>query len=97
MRLAISNEIAKAFQPLTIFNSRFNKTVSPCRFTLLAGEIFRIPAMCQEVRVLSGSAWISVAQQDIILTSGEKALLTSNQGLAILSALGKTPLTLEFL
>lgn len=97
MRLAISNEIAKAFQPFTIFNSRFNKTVSPCKFTLLAGEIFRIPAICQEVRVLSGSAWISVEQQDIILNPGEKALLTSNKGLAILSALGKVPLTLEIL
>jgi hypothetical protein len=97
MLLTISNEIAKAFQPLTIFNSKPNKAVVPCRFTLKTGEVFRIPSTCQEVRVLSGSAWITVACQDIILTTGEKALLPSNQGLAILSALGKHSLTIEIL
>ena len=70
---------------------------SPIRYRLLlqAGEVFRFPE-CQEFHVLSGVAWITVAGEDIILTSQEKALLSSHKD-AVISALGKVPLILEVL
>ncbi|HEY9831432.1 MAG TPA: hypothetical protein V6D26_12690 [Stenomitos sp.] len=57
--------------------------------------MFRVPSVCQQLHVLSGSAWLTVAGEDIILTAGEKASLDSNQGCAILSVLGEVPLILD--
>jgi hypothetical protein len=113
MRSTMSNSIAKTFQLSTIsiflgsFSNRFSaftnmfngnlKPLIPSHFTLEKGDVIRVPATYKELRVLSGVAWITVAGQDIILTSGETASLESNTGSAILSALGKLPLTLEVL
>jgi hypothetical protein len=111
MRSAMSNTSAKTFNlstlsnPLNSWSNQLGsltnlfkgnlKSLVPCRFTLQKGEVFRVPSGCKELQVLSGVAWITVAGQDIILTSGETASLESNKGFAILSALGRNPLTLE--
>lgn len=113
MRLAMSNRFAKNFNlsivssffgvgsnKFSAFTNLFKshlKYLNPYQFTLKKGEIFRVPSGCREVHVLSGVAWITEAGQDIILTSGEKASLASNKGLAILSSLGNVPLILEVL
>jgi hypothetical protein len=111
MRLGMSNRLAKTFHLPTIssyLDSRSNlfiafaklskpyqKSLVPHHFTLKKGELFRVPSGSKELHVLSGKAWITVAGEDIILNSGEKASLASNQGFAILSALGNMPLILE--
>jgi hypothetical protein len=113
MRLGMSDTFAKTFQLSTLSNSLnscinrlhpsnswFKGNLSflvPTCFTLQRGEVFRIPSMWRELHVLSGIAWITVAGKDIVLTSGEKASLTANEGSAILSTLGKEPLILEVL
>lgn len=113
MRIGMSDRFVKTFHPLTLSNSfnsctnpfkfltHFLKgnltSLTPCHFTLQKGEIFRIPSAYREIHVLSGIAWITVGGKDIILNSGEKALLTSYKGSALLSALGKLPLILEVL
>lgn len=113
MRLAMSNSLAKTFQPSTLLNvlssrvSRFStftklfesnlKPLIPHNFTLEKGEVFRLPAGVRELYVLSGIAWITVDGTDIILTTGEKASLESTQGSAVISVLGKMPLNLEVL
>lgn len=71
------------------------KSLAPLQFTLKKNHVFPIPSAYQELHILSGSAWLTVEGQDIILTTGEKVLLDSYQGLAILSTLGDKPLILE--
>ncbi len=113
MRLAMSNTFSRTFNPSTTgssLGSRLNqfssftnlfkrnfKNLAPDHFTLENGEVFQVPSACSEVRVLSGVAWITVAGQDLILTSGEKALVASQKDRAILSGLGNLPLIVEVL
>lgn len=113
MRLVMSNSLAKTFHSSTLLNAlgsysnKFGvftklfhsdlKPFIPYNFTLEKGEVFRVPAECRELYVRSGIAWITVDGKDIILTTGEKASLESNQGSAVISALGKMPLRLEVL
>lgn len=102
MRLGISNVLTKFSRLLTrssSFSSYSNKlwNLKPgdCyRFTLHKGEVFRLPSACRDLHILSGTAWITVAGEDIILTSDKKASLASNRG-AIISALGNVPLILK--
>ncbi|MGE5659253.1 MAG: hypothetical protein ACM37W_21880 [Actinomycetota bacterium] len=47
------------------------------------------------MQVLSGTAWITIDQKDIILRSGEKAELPSTKHFAVISALSQVPLILE--
>lgn len=111
MCLGMSNRLAKTFRLPTISSSLdshsnqfrafkkesrpHQKSLVPHHFTLKKGELFRVPSGSKELHVLSGKAWITVAGEDIILNSGEKASLASNKGFAILSALGSMPLILE--
>jgi hypothetical protein len=113
MGLGMSNRLVKTFHLPTISSSldlhsnRFRaftkeskphqKSLVAHQFTLKKGELFRVPSGSKELHVLSGKAWITVAGEDIILNDGEKASLASNQGFAILSALGNMPLILEVL
>lgn len=94
----LSNSLGSSSNRFKAFTNMFKGSLNPLipyHFTLEKGEVFRVPVACRELRVLSGVAWITVAGQDIILTSGETASLGSNKGSAILSALGKVPLSLE--
>lgn len=113
MRLDMSNTIAKTFTLSRIlislgfcsnqfqnFTNLFQgnlKSLVPVQFILEKGKVFRVPSACQQLHVLSGIAWLTVAGEDIILTAGEKVSLDSNQGFAILSVLGEVPLILEVL
>lgn len=81
----------KAFTDLFKVQPKF---VVPCLFTIRKGEVFRIPSACQEVQVLLGVAWITVAGEDIILTCEETSLRLSKDE-AIVSALSDVPLILE--
>jgi hypothetical protein len=113
MRLVMSNTVAKTFSVSTLLNylgacsnkfgiftnlfkSHLDSLVT-CQFTLEKSELFRIPSTCKELHILAGTAWITVAGRDIVLTCGEKASFEPNKDRAILSALGKTSVILEVL
>lgn len=71
-----------------------SKSLNSCSFTLSKDEIFRISSRFREVQVLSGVAWLTVADQDIILKPGEKASIVPNQDIALVSALSDVSLVL---
>ena len=113
MRLATNNEFNRIFNPsillslvsfypnkfqgfTELFKGKLNSVI-PCQLTLEKGEVFRIPQAYRQFKVLSGVAWLTVGDKDIILHSGEKASLESKKDVAIISALGKMPLILEVL
>lgn len=60
-------------------------------------QVFKLPQAYREVQVLSGTAWITVDQQDIILRCGEKTAIPSSNNFAVISALTKNPLIFEVL
>ena len=60
-------------------------------------QVLKLPKAYREVQVLSGTAWITVDGQDIILRSGEKVSLPSSNNFALISALTPLPLVLEVL
>jgi hypothetical protein len=113
MRLAMSHTLLKMFSLSTLstdldsYSNRLKsltnrlksntKGLASYLFTLEKDEVLRIPSTCQEIRVLSGVAWLTVAGEDVILNSGEKALVSCNEDFVLLSALGKVPLILEVL
>ncbi|MBD1811318.1 hypothetical protein [Microcoleus vaginatus] len=64
------------------------------RIILMENEVYRLPQTHQEIQVLSGIAWITLDQQDIILHSHEKASLAPSKNFAVISALNNMPLIL---
>jgi hypothetical protein len=59
---------------------------SMLRLVLYKGELYCVPATSQGLRVVSGSAWVTTAGQDIFLEAGEEARLTVNGDIALASA-----------
>ena len=64
------------------------------RIILMENEVYRLPQTHREIQVLSGIAWITLDQQDIILQSPEKASLPPSKNFAVISALNNMPLIL---
>ena len=65
------------------------------RLVLPKGEVYRLPATRQVLRVQSGAAWVTQPGQDMFLEAGEKRVFTVKGDIALVSALGRAPLTLE--
>lgn len=65
------------------------------RLILYKNEVCRIPHSYGEVRVVSGSAWVTMNGRDMFLVRGERVSLDSSEDMALVSALGKAPLILE--
>jgi hypothetical protein len=113
MRLVMSNTLVKTFSLSTllsylgsgsnrfgVFTNLFKSNLEllvPCQFTLEKSEVFRIPSACKELHILAGTAWITVAGRDIVLTTGEKVSLETKKDRAILSALGNKSVSVEVL
>jgi hypothetical protein len=81
--------------------NNFSRYLSPAkamlRLLLYRGELYCLPPMRQCIHVSSGSAWITHAGKDIILTQGGKASLASSKDFALVSALGDSPLIVEIM
>ncbi len=73
---------------------RYSELAAPDRIILMNNEVYRLPQTHREIQVLSGIAWITIDQQDIILQSHEKASLPPSQNFAVISALNNMPLIL---
>lgn len=65
------------------------------RLVLYKNEVFHLPPVSQEIRVLSGVGWVTTSGRDIILGPDEKALISAHADFALISALGKSPLIFE--
>jgi hypothetical protein len=104
MKYSNSFHSSRIFSLVHRYSTKFNASANPikrhtkfltsCTFTLCKGELFRISSTFQEVKVLSGVAWITVAGKDIILQPGENASIASNKDIALVSALGDVSLVL---
>jgi hypothetical protein len=67
----------------------------PVRVTLLPGQIARLNPRCARVRVVTGTAYISRDQEDIVLQRGEDVTVQRGRYNALISAAGRAPLVLE--
>lgn len=84
----------RAFSGLIKTNLKVEKAI--LRLLLYHGEVCRLPSIFNNIRVLSGMAWVSVTRKDIILTQGETLSGRSRRNWpALVSSLGETPLIIE--
>lgn len=67
------------------------------RLMLRHDELFRLPPASRGVQVVAGSAWLTVAGEDIFLQCGQTFWLLSGKDSTLVSALGQSPLILEIL
>lgn len=67
----------------------------PLLITLNRHQSFRIPQSVDELQVLSGDAWMTVAGRDIILTKQQIASIPYSKDGAIISSIGQQPLVFE--
>jgi hypothetical protein len=66
------------------------------RLTLLRGEALRVPRGARRLRVLSGTAWVSLEGEDFVLERCESIPLAKRPGHeAVVSATGRDPLLFE--
>lgn len=80
----------------TIEAIRSKQGISPLlRLVLYKNEVFHLPAVSQEIRVLSGVGWVTAAGKDIILGPDEKIDLSGHEKFVLISALGQSPLIFE--
>jgi len=68
---------------------------STLRLVLLQGEVLRVPPVKGTLRVLSGTAWVSLAGEDILLGSGECLDIARRADPPVVSGLGREPLIFE--
>ena len=64
-------------------------------FALCSGELLRAPRGKQHLQVLSGTAWISVAGRDIVVSHGSCVKLVRTRYPTLVSGLGSQPLLFE--
>ena len=67
------------------------------RMSLSDREVFTLPRQVRFVRVLSGTAWVSIGREDVVIRPQETLYLTQRQPGAIVTALGKQRLEFEMI
>ncbi|BCL38227.1 hypothetical protein [Nostoc sp. MS1] len=67
----------------------------PRLITLTYNQSFRIPQSVDELEVLSGCAWITVAGQDIVLIKKQIASIPQSKDGVIISSVSQEPLVFE--
>jgi hypothetical protein len=66
------------------------------RLALVRGELLRAPRGARRLSILSGTAWVSIRGEDVLLSrGGELSLGPSSPGPALVSALGEEALFVE--
>lgn len=65
------------------------------RFTIVRGEVRRLPNTFHHIKVITGCAWVSYAGQDMILIPGETAEFNLHADFPVISAMGHIPLVIE--
>ncbi len=67
------------------------------RIVLLPGELFRIPVQNKQLRILSGTAWVSMDGTDYEVSGGENLALRGARHSALISDTKENPLVFEIL
>jgi hypothetical protein len=65
------------------------------RVVLYKNELYRVPATYHKVRVVTGTALVTQAARDFVLSSGNEALLERNGDVALISSLRCEQVILE--
>ena len=65
------------------------------RLMLYATEVYRLPQACRAIRVLSGTAWLTINDEDIFLGKDEQVMVPATKAGVVISALGHGPLIFE--
>ncbi len=65
------------------------------RITLQPNELHHIAVGYRQLRVISGHAWLSQAERDITLVSGQQVQLASDRHGAVLTTLDQQPVVFE--
>ncbi len=65
------------------------------RFTMVRGEARRLPNTFRQFKVVSGCAWVSFAGEDCILIPGDTTSFDLDADIAVISAMGHSPLVIE--
>ena len=73
---------------------KHSELAAPDRIILMKDEVYRLPQTHRQIQVISGTAWITLDKQDIILNSSEKVSLPSSKNAVVISALNNMPLIL---
>jgi hypothetical protein len=89
-------DVMKAME--SMFSSR-NIAASPVlmRLMLCAGEVYRLPQAGEQLRVVSGQAWLTAQGRDVVLSAGDEVILPASVEAALISPIDHTALVLEVL
>jgi hypothetical protein len=68
---------------------------SALRLVLLQGEALRVPSTRGTLRVLSGTAWVSLEGKDVLLGRNEIIDIARRSDSPVVSGLGREPLLFE--
>jgi hypothetical protein len=71
------------------------KTVKRDAICVNPGEVYRLTAAPQMIRILSGSAWITFNGQDMVLRKGRNVYLPTTENAGLVSAIGHAPVLFE--
>ena len=72
------------------------EVASECQIELMKGFVRTEKRESQLMRVVSGTAWVSMDGKDMVLNPGEELKLSHGQYKAVVSAAGNEPLVYEF-
>ncbi|MBZ0298487.1 MAG: DUF2917 domain-containing protein [Anaerolineae bacterium] len=72
------------------------EALSQCKIELLKGFVRSEKRESQVLRIVSGTAWVSMDGEDMILNAGEELKLSHGKHQAVVSATGDDPLVYEF-
>jgi mannose-6-phosphate isomerase-like protein (cupin superfamily) len=70
--------------------------LSKCKIELMKGFVRSEKRDSQMLRIVSGTAWVSMDGEDMILNPGEELKLSHGKHQAVISATGNEPLVYEF-
>ena len=72
------------------------EALSQSKIELMTGYVRSEKRESQVLRIVSGTAWVSMDGEDVILQSGEELKLSHGKHQAVVSPAGHEPLVYEF-
>lgn len=76
-----------------MFKTNRRITDTTC-YNLQNHQVIKLPKNFHHLEVLSGTAWVTIAKQDLIVRSGQTVSLPISKDFAVISSLTKSPLVL---
>lgn len=82
----------------TITKKNHSARIAPLvsqRITVLPGSEYRLPRQTLQVKVISGTAWITASKEDIVLETSQTIRLQASQHPAIISSATRQTMIFE--